>query len=111
MASINSCKAPSKNIQHLEVLAFKKEMQVKDAVLLDVRTPEEVAEGSIPSHINIDYYADDFEDKIKALDRDKTYLIYCRSGARSADACNDMEKWGFKYLYNLKGGFQAYQEQ
>jgi rhodanese-related sulfurtransferase len=49
-----------------------------------------------------------FTAKIKELDRTKTYVLYCRSGLRSARACQIMGKNEFKDLYNLKGGFIAW---
>jgi hypothetical protein len=77
-------------------------------VLLDVRTPAEVAQGSIKGSQNIDVSAADFKEKIAVLDKDKTYLVYCRSGARSVRACNIMSENGFKNLVNLQGGYQAW---
>ena len=49
-----------------------------------------------------------FEEQVAALDKDKTYLVYCRSGNRSAKACSKMEKEGLENLYNLSGGFKAW---
>ena len=76
----------------------------KDALLLDVRTPPEVAEGMIPGAIVIDFAAPDFMDKISALDKDKAYFVYCKAGGRSARAIDQMKGLGFKRLYNLEGG-------
>ena len=52
-------------------------------VILDVRTPEEFAEGHIGNALIIDYYSETFRDDVNKLDKDKPYLIYCRSGNRS----------------------------
>ena len=57
-----------------------------DAVLLDIRTPEEFADGRIAGSVNIDFYAPDFRDRISALERSATYVVYCRSGNRSDSA-------------------------
>ena len=76
----------------------------KDAIILDVRTPAEVAGGKLNGAINIDIFSRDFQSKINKLDKDKTYLIYCRSGNRSGQACNTMAGLGFTNLYNLAGG-------
>lgn len=75
-----------------------------DAVLLDVRTPEEVADSRIPNSINIDFRSPDFINEVDELDKNKSYFVYCRSGARSANACMQMSTMGFEKLTNLHGG-------
>ena len=54
-----------------------------DFVILDVRTLREYEEGYIEDAVNMDFYADTFTDELDGLDRDNTYLLYCRSGSRS----------------------------
>ncbi len=79
--------------------------QDKDAVVLDVRTEEEFIEGYIPSAKNIDIYkGQGFLDEVNQLDKSKNYYVYCRSGARSAQACALMNQQGFENAYNLMGG-------
>ena len=80
----------------------------KDLVILDVRTPEETAGGMIENAIAIDYHGDDFMDKISILNKDKSYLVYCKSGGRSSDTANKMIKAGFKDVTNLEGGYTAW---
>ncbi len=76
-----------------------------NAVILDVRTEAEVAEGIIPNAIHIDIYkGQGFIDEIEALDKSKNYYLYCRSGNRSGQACAIMEQLGFENAYNLEGG-------
>ena len=76
-----------------------------NAVILDVRTDAEVAEGIIPNAIHIDIYkGQNFIDEVDALDKNKNYYIYCRSGNRSGKACQIMEELGFENTYNLLGG-------
>jgi len=70
-------------------------------VILDVRTPEEFADGHIDGAINIDYYADGFKQKLAALSHNKTYLVYCRSGNRSRTTLSMMKSLGFKAVYNV----------
>ena len=62
---------------------FKKKMENDNVVILDVRTDSEVAEGMIEGAIQIDINGSDFDSKIAALDKNKEYIIYCRSGGRS----------------------------
>ena len=77
----------------------------EQAVVLDVRTKTEVAEGIIPNAINIDIYqGQDFVFDLEELDKDKNYYVYCRSGNRSAQACAIMNQLGFENAYNLMGG-------
>ena len=77
-----------------------------DAVLVDVRTPDEFSEGIIEGAINIDFKDPSFGEKINALDRSKPYFVYCLSGKRSGDAAKQMDSVGFKSIYLLKGGYK-----
>ncbi|GAA4271047.1 rhodanese-like domain-containing protein [Aquimarina gracilis] len=84
------------------------ELIAKDdnAVILDVRTEEEVEDGFIPNMLNIDIRkGQGFLDEVEQLDKSKNYYVYCRSGARSAQACTLMNQMGFETTYNLIGGF------
>ena len=77
-----------------------------NAIIIDVRTQEEVNEGYIPNAIHLDIHkGQEFIDALKKLDTDKTYFVYCRSGARSGQACSIMNQLGFDKAYNLMGGF------
>lgn len=78
----------------------------QNAVILDVRTTEEVEDGFIPNMLNIDIRkGQGFLDELEKLDKSKNYYVYCRSGARSAQACQLMNQMGFDTTYNLVGGF------
>jgi len=84
----------------------KKYLEDNNSIILDVRTNHEVEEGIIPNAINIDIYESSiFLEKIKKLDKSKSYFVYCKAGARSAQACAIMEQLGFEKTYNLLGGF------
>lgn len=84
--------------------------QDKDAVILDVRTEQEVEEGYIPGAKNLDIHkGQEFIDEIDQLDREKSYYVYCRSGKRSAQACTIMDQKGFRETNNLLGGFMEWQ--
>jgi rhodanese-related sulfurtransferase len=77
----------------------------ENAVILDVRTEAEFNEGFIANAINIDIHrGQDFVSEIEALDKNKKYYVYCRSGMRSAKACEIMNQLGFENAYNLLGG-------
>lgn len=80
-----------------------------NAIVLDVRTLDEVKEGVIPNAIHIDIFkGQGFIDEVEQLPKDKTYFVYCRSGRRSAQACDVMQKLGFKNTYNLLGGIMEW---
>jgi rhodanese-related sulfurtransferase len=110
----SSCQSQNKgdNLQLLEPKEFLAKFKAtKDAQLLDVRTPEEVAEGALEGAQNINFYDADFKDKLSKLDKNKPVFVYCRSGGRSgkcAQMCKDM---GFKEIYDMKGGWLNYSSQ
>jgi phage shock protein E len=87
-------------------------LDANKAILIDVRTPGEVASGFIKgtSHF-IDVSGSDFNKEIARLDKDKTYVIYCRSGARSGRAASMMSASGFSKVYNFKGGMMQVSDQ
>ena len=75
------------------------------SIILDVRTPEEFEFSRIPNSINIDFYnPKNFMLTIEKLDKEISYYVYCKSGARSASSCALMGELGFKKTYNLLGG-------
>src|SRR5688572_23661443 len=101
--------ADTSEVVSLEAKDFKQSLEANpDAVILDVRTPPEVAEGVIPGAINIDYNAPDFSEKISALDKSKQYYVYCMGGVRSSKALDKMKAEGFTRVINLDGGFKSW---
>lgn len=82
----------------------------ENAVILDVRTEDEFNEGFIANAINIDIHrGQDFVNEIENLDKSKNYYVYCRSGMRSAKACEIMNQLGFENAYNLIGGITEWE--
>jgi len=82
-----------------------------DFVILDVRTPEEFAEGHIDGAVNLDVQARDFEKKLRVLDRKKSYLVYCRTGNRSRKATVAMEALGFRSIFHMTEGIVRWKQQ
>jgi rhodanese-related sulfurtransferase len=82
-----------------------------DFVVIDVRTDAEFREGHLEKALNHDYYADAFREDLDALDRTKTYFVYCRSGSRSARAVEVMGELGFMKLFNLNGGYVEWEKK
>ena len=84
--------------------------QTPEAVILDVRTEEEFESGYIKGALNLDIRGGaDFIASVEELDKSKSYFVYCRSGARSGQACQLMGQMGFENVYNLEGGVLAWQ--
>jgi len=81
-----------------------------DFVIIDVRTPEEFAEEHIENSTNLDFYDKTFRKDLNKLDKEKTYLIYCRSGGRSGNALEIMDELDFREVYNVSGGIIAWKE-
>ncbi|MDM9632387.1 rhodanese-like domain-containing protein [Robiginitalea aurantiaca] len=80
------------------------------AVILDVRTQEEIEEGSIPGAEHLDIYKpQEFLEGLDALDKSAHYYVYCRSGNRSGQACALMTARGFSSAYNLMGGMNEWE--
>ncbi|OGY23521.1 MAG: hypothetical protein A2172_04575 [Candidatus Woykebacteria bacterium RBG_13_40_15] len=80
----------------------------KDFLIIDIRTPDEFAQGHIENATNIDFYQSDFESKIASLDKNGAYLIYCKSGGRSSKALEVFKQESFREVYNLLGGYTEY---
>ena len=84
--------------------------QTSGSIILDVRTEEEFESGYIAGAKNLDIRGGaDFISSIEELDKTKAYFVYCRSGARSGQACQLMEQMGFEQVYNLDGGVLAWE--
>tara|TARA_B110000459_G_scaffold8753_1_gene9070 strand:+ start:1209 stop:1586 length:378 start_codon:yes stop_codon:yes gene_type:complete len=104
-----ACNAQSDGVKNLSQQDLTAKLKEKNTVLIDVRTSIEVASGYIPeSEYFIDINGANFEQKIAELDTTKTYVIYCRSGARSGRAASYMSQNSFTEVYNLEGGILDY---
>ncbi len=77
-------------------------------VVLDLRTPGEYDEGHIAGSVHISYFADDFKKKLSSLDRNKTYLLYCKSGRVCPKVIKRMKKLGFKEAHKISGGLKEW---
>jgi len=99
--------------ENLNPSDFKAALEAdKNAVLLDVRTPAEVAENAIDGAINLDVMQPDFSLEVMDLDPQKNYFVYCRSGGRSTQACMIMLSSGIQgRIVNLEGGITAWDER
>lgn len=100
-----------KIMKNVDPREFEYQIQnTPDAVVLDVRTEGEFNAGHIDGAINIDVENENFNDKIKSLDANKTYLVYCQAGVRSLKACSMMQLAGFPKIINLSDGYASWEE-
>lgn len=102
-------KAQNNGNSNLSATEFAEKLkQTKDAQLVDVRTPREFRNGHLKNAMNIDWNADDFAEKVKALDKDKPVFLYCMSGPRSTAAAEKLQEMGFKNVYEMQGGMMKW---
>ena len=81
----------------------------ENGVIIDVRTPQEWNEGVIENAQLLNIFDQEaFVDTAKKLDKNKNYYIYCRSGARSGQACQVFNQLGIEHTYNLMGGIMGW---
>ena len=97
-------------VKNIGTAEFEKLRNDKNTVVLDVRTAKEYAAGRVPGGVNIDWNGPDFEKKVTPMDKNKTYLVHCAGGVRSAKAAAAMSKLGFKNLFNLEGGMKGWEK-
>lgn len=107
LMSIFSCSGSK--YTDMDVAEFAQLLEGNGVALVDVRTAKEFAEGHIAGAVNMDFFSSSFLDEVKAAyPVDKPLAVYCRSGKRSAGAARLLSSAGYK-IYNLKGGFMAWQ--
>lgn len=106
------CLTNAQTSKDVDAAEFKKLIENKKNVLIDLRTPDEIkTKGKIKGAKEIDFLAKDSEEQIKKLDKKKTYLIYCAGGGRSGDCKDLMVKEGFKEVINLSKGFDDWKKK
>ena len=102
---LTSClKNQSEGVQVLDVAKYEQKMTQPDVQLIDVRTPEEFAEGHLENAINMDINGDNFDASVASLDKEKPVMVYCKAGGRSAKAAAKLKEMGFKSISDLDGG-------
>ena len=106
---LSACGSNGGKVNNLGVSDFANKVKDSSVITLDVRTPGEFQSGHLANAVNIDYEGQNFEGEVNKLDKNKTYAVYCRSGRRSGLATDLMAKDGFKSIFNLEGGIEAWQ--
>ena len=90
---------------------IEKQRGNSDFVILDIRTPGEYQGGHLKDATLIDYYSKSFVDEIGRLDKEKSYLVYCRSGNRSARSMDLFKKLQFQKIYHLSSGINSWMSE
>ena len=85
-------------------------MLFRSIIILDVRTPGETNQGYVEGAVIIDFYEDYFLEEVKKLDKEKPIYVYCKVGGRSAQASKMLIENGFKSVFNVDGGFDAWKD-
>lgn len=102
---------PTELVENLDADAAAKLLEKQsDIIVLDVRTAKEYNSAHIEGAKNLDFYADGFQKQLASLDKDEPYLVHCASGGRSSKARDLMQKLGFKKIFHLEGGMNAWQK-
>lgn len=107
-ASFNACIGQEPNtIRILPVQDYSVQIQrTVPLQLIDVRTPDEYAQGHLPQAENVNVLAEDFEERISSYDKEQPIYIYCQSGNRSKKAAAKLAEMGFTQIFDLQGGFK-----
>jgi rhodanese-related sulfurtransferase len=111
--SLNGCHCANRPFTNVTCAQAEKMIKTNGGtphfVVLDVRTPQEFQTGYLVGAVNLDFRSPDFSDRVAQMIRADTYLVYCRSGQRSANAMGIMKECGFPVVYNLEGGIVKWQ--
>ncbi|MBK9739116.1 MAG: rhodanese-like domain-containing protein [Actinobacteria bacterium] len=108
-AAVDAVAAPSAP-ERVDVERFAEVVASSQSIVIDVRTPEEFAEGHLEGAVNYNVEGPDFAAQIAALDPAGVYAVYCRSGNRSQVAVAAMQQAGINGIYELQTGYTAWQE-
>jgi len=107
-----SCTSPvsqDKHVRQVEKQEWLSLIAAEEAPqIIDVRTPSEFADGTVPGATNLDFQADNFDKLIADLDKERPVYVLCQSGGRSAKACDMLSKLGHQEVIELKNGYSAW---
>ena len=111
--ALAGCQAQQKqngSFTNLSASEFKDQIQKVEGIVLDVRTPDEIAQGKIGDATEINFYEDDFIQKASKLPKDQPIYVYCAAGGRSSKAANMLLEQGFTKVYNLDWGIGSWNQ-
>ncbi|MBK8699393.1 MAG: thioredoxin [Saprospiraceae bacterium] len=105
----SSCLGAQSKAVKLSAREFSSQLEkTPEAILLDVRTPEEFSKGHLKSALNYNFNDAKFEEQVAGLDRSKPVFVYCLSGGRSNSAAGLLSKKGFTSVYDMAGGIMKW---
>lgn len=109
-----ACSSPSTSLEGVNLLSCKDfDQKIKETAsvqLIDVRTAEEFAEGTIGTAVNIDFFGENFKEEMGKLDLERPVFVFCAKGGRSGKASAICKELGFKTIYDLDGGYTAWRQ-
>jgi rhodanese-related sulfurtransferase len=104
--------------KHITAISAKEAAELIDKhdeergfVILDIRTPGEFKSGHLAESVLIDFYSQTFAENLSRLNKEKTYLIYCRSGNRSSKSLEIFKKLKFQKVYHMASGIRSWQSE
>lgn len=108
--AFSSCQESNQihGVANINVADFEAKIKEKDAYLIDVRTPSEIAQGYIEGANMLNISNNEFERKYKNIPKNKIIYVYCKSGYRSNKAAKFLKEKGYATIYNLDGGLDAW---
>ena len=90
---------------------ISKKRNGNDLIIIDVSTPQEYKDLHLEGAINVNLLSRFFKSRLDIMDKDKTYLVYCKVGGRSKIAQKLMKQFGFRTVYNVVGGTLLWEEE
>jgi len=84
--------------------------EVDDVVIIDVSTPQEYKDLHLEGAINVSLLSRFFKSRLDVMNKNKTYVVYCKVGGRSKIAQKLMQQLGFRTVYNIVGGTLLWEE-
>lgn len=95
--------------RRIDVKAFIEKTH-KTPILIDVRTPEEYREGTIPGAMSLNIHSEDFKRATEFLPKEREIIVFCQSGDRSNEAFEMLNSLGFKNVSQLIGGYEFWRK-
>lgn len=108
-------RSTKKGVEEIEpkeaFIEIEKHRNNPDFVIIDARTPEEYSLGHIENAHLLNAQAEDFENKLEKMDKEKKYFVYCKAGRRGNKVVNFMKQHGYKEVHNIAGGIDKWKSK